>query len=153
MTRLKRAPLDDEIEFGTSSTYYNISYSSTTYPTTSNELATNQPNADFVKKEKKKRKRRLLHSSKNLARNHPKSEMSSSKPLSECRNPHQCCCREKGVVDICWGYCVDIKEYSSRSLAVLGICEKWMSLINYCIYCYKHGNIKSCLLSNHLSQI
>ena len=60
---------------------------------------------------------------------------------TECQTPYQCCCREKGVVDICWGYCVDIKDkrYSSRSLAARGPCQKWLSIINYCIYCYHGG--------------
>ena len=62
-------------------------------------------------------------------------------PTTECQTPQQCCCREKGVADICWGYCVDIKDtnYISRSLSVVGVCKKWFSIINYCTYC-SHGS-------------
>ena len=81
----------------------------------------------------------LPHSEIVLTTKSENNEMALSE--TECQTPYQCCCREKGVVDMCWGYCVDIrdKKYTSRSLAVRGICYKWLSIINYCTYCSHAG--------------
>ena len=40
------------------------------------------------------------------------------------------CCRENGVLDVCFGYCLKEKEETgSRSF---GICDKWFKQINKC---------------------
>ena len=119
--RSKRSLSEDENGFEPPPTPYQPHHSTPVHPTKANKLATIKPKTVG-------QGRRIIISSNSLA-------VSST----ECNTPRQCCCREKGVVDVCWGYCLDIKEYSSRSVAVLGICEKWMSLINYCIYCYEPG--------------
>ena len=126
IARSKRSPSEDENGFAPPPAPYLPRYSSPIYPTKSDKLFTNK--AILMEAISGKRRREKITSSNN-------SGLSST----ECQSPRQCCCREKGVIDVCWGYCLDIKEYSSRSFAVLGICEKWMSLINYCIYCYKPG--------------
>ena len=99
--------------------------------TKSNHLVKNKPKAESVKGKRKK-----VYDSKI---SHPASK-------TECKSPLQCCCREKGVIEDCWGYCVDVKGHSSqsRSLGVeRGICEKWLSLINYCIYCFNPGRMQN----------
>ena len=126
IVRSKRSPSEDENGFAPPPAPYVTKYSSTIYPTKSDKIFTNKP--ILLEAISDKKRRRITTSSNN-----------SGSSSTECKSPRQCCCREKGVVDVCWGYCLDIKEYSSRSMAVLGICEKWMSLINYCIYCYKPG--------------
>ena len=42
------------------------------------------------------------------------------------------CCREKGVVEVCEGYCMK-RVASSRSGAVMGICGKWFEDISKCV--------------------
>ena len=122
--------------------FHGSSASSMSYHTNYDRLATYKPQAERVQGKRKVvhsariSERKVISSSKNI----PHQQESST----ECNTPHQCCCREKGVVDVCWGYCVDIKEYSSKSRSmgvVMGICAKWMSLINYCVYCFKPGMI------------
>ena len=41
------------------------------------------------------------------------------------------CCREKGVPDICFGYC--LKERKAESRAITGICHRWFELIGKCL--------------------
>ena len=131
LKRPKRSVTSKEHEI-TASTFNHGSLGfSQTYQTSSNYLVTNKPEAESVKG-----KRRKVYSSRIQ---HP-----APITITECKNPHECCCKEKGVIDVCWGYCVDVKEHSSRSRSfgvVRGICQKWLSLINYCIYCYKPGRI------------
>ena len=110
---------------------------SQSYQTKSNDLVTNKPEAEFVRGKRKP----VYHS-----------KIEHPAPMTECQNPRQCCCKEKGVPLHCWGYCVDVKEHSSRSRSLargrgLGVmrgkCEEWLSLINYCIYCYKPGRMQN----------
>ena len=40
------------------------------------------------------------------------------------------CCRENGVLDVCFGYC--LKEREKTGSRSFGICGKWLKLINEC---------------------
>ena len=49
----------------------------------------------------------------------------------------QKCCREKGVIDVCFGYCETSedkpeKQAMARQGPVTGICEKWFEIIGKC---------------------
>ena len=129
LKRPKRSVTSKEHEIAASTFNHGSLGFSQTYQTKSNDLVTKKPEAESVKgKRKKVYNSRIQH----------------HVPITECKNPRQCCCKEKGVIDVCWGYCVDVKEYSSRSFGVVrGICQRWLSLINYCIYCYKPGRMKN----------
>ena len=41
------------------------------------------------------------------------------------------CCREKGVSDICFGYCLT-EEKNTKSGAITGVCEEWLKQIGHC---------------------
>ena len=50
----------------------------------------------------------------------------------KCDDPVEECCREKGVVDVCLGYCESDKSDKERSGMKAGICEKWFNQIVEC---------------------
>ena len=41
------------------------------------------------------------------------------------------CCRENGVPDYCFGYCL-IERKKSESRAVTGVCKRWLEQIGHC---------------------
>ena len=41
------------------------------------------------------------------------------------------CCREKGVLDICLGYCLKEME-DTKSRAITGRCAEWLAVIGQC---------------------
>ena len=59
--------------------------------------------------------------------------------IDQLANPTKCstlgpdietCCREKGVIDVCIGYC--FKKGGSIGRSITGICTKWFSTIKDC---------------------
>ena len=45
--------------------------------------------------------------------------------------PAEKCCREKGVSDICFGFCLN-DDNKSRAIQQTGICGKWFKIIEEC---------------------
>ena len=41
------------------------------------------------------------------------------------------CCREKGVPDVCFGYCLTERK-NTKSRAITGFCEQWLKQIGHC---------------------
>ena len=64
---------------------------------------------------------------------------------SVLEDPREKCCREKGVPDVCFGYCMRTRTHEAsrfRSGGITGICEKWLDEIGEC----RQGNIYSLLV-------
>ena len=43
------------------------------------------------------------------------------------------CCREKGVPDVCFGYCEKDRTTEQRQGMKTGICDKWFEAIGKCL--------------------
>ena len=55
------------------------------------------------------------------------------------------CCREKGVPDVCFGYCEKATSDDERSGIKTGICEKWFPVIGQC-----RGGRSYTIMMNHI---
>ena len=76
----------------------------------------------------------------------------SGEYCENCAHPGEECCREKGVVDVCFGYCESERSNAARSVMKTGICEKWFKQIAECRDGIKTFVIIVCIIVTTLLQ-
>jgi len=58
------------------------------------------------------------------------------------------CCREKGVPEMCFGYCLTERK-NTQSRAITGFCEEWLKQIGQC----SKGNVAARSLVNDVKEV